>query len=204
LTASLNRPVKFALPPATYKDSRLWVQSLLAKGMTPGSVELFGEVGGYLMTHAVLGGNSADSAHSANGWPVPVPLSQPPDAPAFPVDVLSKWLAEFVIAQAIELQVPPDLPALLALGAVAGGISRKVTATPWAGWENEPTNLFVMPTLPPGDRKSQTFSKVFAPISDLERDLRAEEEPKVSEAESEIRIQMKMVERLEANIAKLD
>jgi hypothetical protein len=204
LADELNRPVKWALPPAQHKDARVWVQALLAKGAKPGSPELMGEIVGWLTAHATTVGHSADTADSADDWPFPIPLSQAPEVPAFPVDVLPEWLSSFVAAQATELQVPPDLPALLALGAVAGGIARKVTVSPWPGWENEPTNLFVMASLPPGERKSQTFSKVFAPIADLERDLQEEARPRVSESDSAIRIAQKRIEHLEAKIAKLD
>lgn len=149
-------------------------------------------------------GDPAPEAHASREWPAPVPLGLAPEVPEFPVEVLPPWLATFVRAQAVELQVPADLPALLVLGAAAGGIARKVTVTPWAGWENEPTNLFVMPCLPPGERKSQSFSKVFAPVAELERELRREAEPLVREAESEVRILQKRVEYLEAKISKCD
>ncbi len=135
-------------------------------------------------------------------WPDPITLRAEFDPSPFPVDVLPSWMQNYVVALAEEKQVPVDLPAMLVLGASAAGIARKVVVTPWKGWDREPTNLFTMCCLPPGERKSQTFSAVFAPVKDLEADLREREEPRVREAESLFRVAQKRVDFLEGKIAK--
>lgn len=155
------------------------------------------------------GGHSAQSANSAGEsappeWPAPVPMSQPPDVPEFPDDVLPDWMRAFVLAQAEELQVPVDLLALLVLAAASGGISRKVVVTPRAGWDWEPVNLFVLIALLPGERKSQTFNKVFAFLHELEKRLREVAEPIVKEAESDLRVAEGRVKHLEGQISKCD
>ena len=101
------------------------------------------------------------------------------------------------------LQVPIDLPALLILGIAGAGIARKVTVRPREGWD-EPTNLFVMAVLPPGDRKSQTFRKVLAPIAALERGLIDTMNPEIAKAESVFRIAQKRVDHLEARMVKVE
>jgi hypothetical protein len=143
-------------------------------------------------------------AGSPESWPEPVPLMSAFDPPPFPVDVLPPWMNDFATALAEEKQVPVDLPALLMLGAAAAGIARKVTVTPWPGWRNEPTNLYVMCCLPPGERKSQTFSEVFAPVMALEAEMRERAEPAVREAESRLRVAQKRVDHLEGKLAKTD
>jgi DNA polymerase-1 len=148
-------------------------------------------------------GGGTDS-NSAEVWPAPIPLSSDPDVPLFPLDVLPKWMSEFVAAQSEELQVPLDLPAALVLGGSAAGIARKVVVTPFPGWAKEPTNLFVMPALHPGERKSQSFHKVLSPIFELEKELRQEMEPIVKDAESEYRIKEKRLEHLEGKAAKAE
>lgn len=140
---------------------------------------------------------------AARRWPDPIPLSGQTPRPAFPADVLPDWMQAFVTAVAEELQVPTDLPAVAALGAAAGGIARKVTVTPWPGWTREPTNLFVMCCLPPGERKSQTFTKVFGPINGVERDAKVAAEPVVKAAESALRVADGRVKHLENKLTKV-
>lgn len=137
-------------------------------------------------------------------WPDPVPLTPAFDPPPFPVEALPRWAGAFAAAVAEEKQVPVDLPAVLVLGAVAAGVARKVVVTPWDGWSREPVNLFVLCALPPGERKSQTFAAVFAPVAAHEAELRAAAEPLVREAECRLRIARKRVEHLEGKIAKED
>jgi putative DNA primase/helicase len=137
-------------------------------------------------------------------WPDPVPLRSGFDPPPFPVDALPPWMRNYVLGLAEEKQVPVDLPAMLALGAASAGIARKVTVSPWPGWDHEPTNLYVFCSLPPGERKSQTFSAVFAPVMALEASLRERAEPVVNEAESAFRVAQKRVDHLEAKISKTD
>lgn len=110
----------------------------------------------------------------------------------------------YAIALAEEKQVPVDLAAMLILGAAAAGLARKVTVSPRPGWTAEPINLFVMCCLPQGERKSQTFSAVFAPVKVIEAELRKEAEPRVKEAESELRVKQKRVDHLEVKIAKAE
>lgn len=137
-------------------------------------------------------------------WPDPLPLAPAMEVPPFPVDVLTPWLRDYVLALSEEKQVPVDLAATLALGAVAAGIARKVVVSPWAGWEYEPVNIYVMCCLPPGERKSQTFSAVFAPVKAHEAERRLTEEPAILEAESLQRTAQKRVEHLEGKVAKED
>ncbi len=148
-------------------------------------------------------GNSAYSAYSAGGWPAPIPLGTAPSVPPFPVEVLSPWLAEYASAQSVELQVPVDLPAMLAVGFLAGGLGRKVVIRVRDGFA-EPTNLFVMPVLPPGERKTQTFAKSAAPIQMLERETRERMAPIIADAESDYRIAEGRVKNLEGRIARSD
>ena len=102
---------------------------------------------------------SADSAGSAAGWDQPIPLTRMARPPAFPVQALPEWLAEFVQAEATATQTPPDLAGMLvltALAAAAGGLA-EVQVRP--GWR-EPLNLFTVTALPPGNRKSDVFRDV--------------------------------------------
>jgi replicative DNA helicase len=162
------------------------------------------ETDGHGTPRAAVVGTVTATPQPALGWSDPVPLTPAFDPPPFPVDVLPDWMRKYAEAVAEEKQVPVDLPALLILGATAAGIARKVTVSPWPGWTQEPTNLFVLCALPPGERKSQTFAAVFAPVAALEADLRRREEPAVRAAESAQRVAQKRVDLLEGRVAKCD
>jgi hypothetical protein len=146
---------------------------------------------------------STNCADSASEWPAPVPLSTDPSVPPFPVEILPDWIAEWATAQAVELQVLVDLPALLALGLVGGGVARKYIAVVREGFP-EPVNMFVMAVLPSGERKSQTFRKACAPVQELQRQLREDARPVIAEAESEHRVAESRVKNLEGKLSKAD
>lgn len=150
------------------------------------------------------GAKSAAVTPQARPWPEPVPLHAAPDVPPFPTELLPPWMRDWVSAQAAELQVPADLPALLALGVAAAGIARNVVVSPWPGWSKEPTNLFIFCGLTPGEKKSQCFRKALAPVMLLEKAAAERAEPLVAEAEGRKRVAAKRVEHLELKLAKAD
>lgn len=104
----------------------------------------------------------------AESWPDPTPLGPPPPPP-FPLDQLPVVLGEWAWYTARALQVPGDLPALLALAACATAVQRRAEVAVHEGWR-ETLSLFVAPILPPGSRKSPVFDAAMAPIHDWERD----------------------------------
>ncbi|MBN9523104.1 DUF3987 domain-containing protein, partial [bacterium] len=146
---------------------------------------------------------AAPAAAGDDPWPDPIPLSRPVAVPPFPAEVLPGWVRDWAAAVATEKQVPVDLPALLALGLVGAGLARKVVARPRPGFA-EPVNLFVMPVLPPGERKSQTLAAALAPVRDLERELRDAARPAVAAAESDFRVAEARVKGLEAKLVKAE
>ncbi len=150
-----------------------------------------------------FGGNTNGQPATPLVWPSPIPLTIAPSVPSYPIEVLSPWLRDWAEAVALELQIPVDLPAGLGLGLLAAGIARKVVVSPRAGF-TEPTNLFVMVALPPGDRKTQTFRRAITPVQKLQREAREAAEPAIIEAESEHRIAEKRVKHLEDKIAKAE
>lgn len=64
----------------------------------------------------------------------------------------------------------------LAVLAVAAGGKVTVRATTWT----EPLCLFVLSVLPPGNRKSEVFRAMTAPIRMAEAELKQEIEPKIT------------------------
>ena len=95
-------------------------------------------------------------------WPEPYPF----DAhalPPFPVDALSPWMCDWAQAEALATQTPVDLPACLALTTSSLAISRAYRLRVRDGW-TEPTNLWAVVALPPGERKSVVYADATAPV----------------------------------------
>lgn len=120
------------------------------------------------------------AASDCRGWPDPTPLSVTPDLPQFPVWALPDWLGEYAAGLAEVTQTPTDLAGCLALAvlAVAAGGRVWVRATAWS----EPTNLFTLVVLPPGNRKSEVYKAMTAPIKAAEKILIEHARPRIHDA----------------------
>ncbi|WP_433467020.1 DUF3987 domain-containing protein [Spirillospora sp. CA-128828] len=114
------------------------------------------------------------------GWPDPTPLTSAPDLPRFPVWCLPEWAAEYAACVAEVTQTPVDLAGCLALAALAAAAGGNVTVS--AGAWAEPTNLFLVMVLPPGNRKSEVYKAMTAPIRAAERTLAELAGPAIAEA----------------------
>ncbi len=104
--------------------------------------------------------------------------------PPFPTEALGPELSAFVMSVAESAQVAPDLPAMLALAAIAACVSGKVRVRPKVDYE-EPLALFVVVALQPGERKSAVLAEMIAPIAQAEREQveRARQEREATQRE---------------------
>ncbi len=100
-------------------------------------------------------------------WPDPFPLDDMPNPPPFPIDALPHPLRDFAAAVSESTQTPPELPALVVLGACSTACARTARAEGDSGW-TEPLNLFLCIVQPPGSRKSAVVSECVKPIEDFE------------------------------------
>lgn len=123
---------------------------------------------------------AALAAAGRRGWAEPAPLTASPDVPEFPLWALPAWLGEYAAAVAEVTQTPPDLPGCLALAvlAVAAGGKVWVQAPAW----REPVNLYTVVVLPPGNRKSEVYKAMTAPIKTAEKTLAEATRPVIAEA----------------------
>lgn len=112
---------------------------------------------------------SVGNVAPAAPWPDPAPLIDV-HAPPFPLDMLPAWIGDHCEVVADRLQVPPDLCAQLALGALAtvamGHVRIHVTSS-WA----EPANLYLATVMPSGAGKSPADRYMVAPLRRLETQL---------------------------------
>jgi hypothetical protein len=95
-------------------------------------------------------------------WPVPDPIDAI-DLPPFPVDALCPWLRTWALAIALSMQTPVDLPACLGLTAVSMAAARVCHVQVRPDWI-EPTNIWTVVALPPGEKKSPVFSEALGPV----------------------------------------
>lgn len=110
---------------------------------------------------------SSDDFHE----PAPfLPLETPRDLPPFPVHALPSEVAVFVEQLTASLECPPDLPACLALGALASVSMKRFEVCPRGDW-SEPLNLYLAVALEPGESKSPVFRRVFGPLYKLQKQL---------------------------------
>jgi putative DNA primase/helicase len=116
-------------------------------------------------------------------WQAPVPFAEK-EGPEFPIEFLPDAVRHYVEAQADSQQVPIDLPACLVLGIGAAAGAGRVEALIRDGW-HEPANLFIMPVLPSGERKSSTMRDIVKPLQEKEEELIRNARPEVAEAEAE-------------------
>lgn len=101
-----------------------------------------------------------------SSWPLPEPF-EAPAPPPFDPSWLPGLYGDYAAALAESLQVAPDLPALVMLGAVSVATLGRFTVQAGPDWV-EPTQLFVCVALPPSEKKSPVFSRLFAPVREWE------------------------------------
>jgi len=115
-------------------------------------------------------GEKTSGSSSRSSWEEPVPLKQRGSPPPFPIETLFDWTASWAMAISAEKGATVDLGASLALDVVAGAIARNVQVSPRPGWY-EPTNLYTIVALAPGQRKTPVFKAALRPVRTLERQL---------------------------------
>lgn len=134
-------------------------------------------------------------------WSDPLPLNWHTDLPPFPVDALPPTLARFVHGLSVELQTPADLPGTVVLGVLAAAVGGKLVVQVRRNWR-EPTNLFTVPVLPPGSRKSAVVSACAHPLTDAESTLAEEAAPVILDKRTEREIRDQYADSLKRAAAK--
>src|SRR5215510_1701691 len=133
-------------------------------------------------------------------WEPPLPFDEV-QLPAFPVEALPSWLAQYIHALAHATQTPTDLAGLLGLAAVATAMAQKVRVEIRQGY-SEPVNVFVVVAMPPGSRKSPVFEAVMRPIQVYEAVLGRQKAADMAKAETRYTIAKGELQQLQAKAAK--
>lgn len=133
-------------------------------------------------------------------WPEIQPFESEP-LPEFPVDALPSPLREWVEAESIATQTPPDLAALLGLAVCASAIARNIVVEPRPGW-TEPTNIYTAIVLEPANRKSAVFADATKPLREVEKEEAEAAREKVAIERTERRQAELRLKNLERSLAK--
>ncbi len=135
-------------------------------------------------------------------WPTPIPLHDTNTPPEFPLHTLPEWIRNQIEQTATDLQVAPDLPATLALGALSVAALGKTRVTyPRQRW-TQPLNLYTAVALPPSAGKSPAKNAMFAPLETLEQQRLKDAATTKMRAETERSILEKRRKQLEDKAAK--
>ena len=144
------------------------------------------------------------AAEPDDPWPPLIPLVEDRDPPAFPIWTLPAWIADYAQHVADDLQVAPDLPAVLGLGALSvaalGNVKLRYPRQNWT----QPLNLFVTAALAPSAGKSPAKNAMFAPLEELEQRRIRNAAQRRMRADSERQILEKRRRNLEDKAAKGD
>ncbi|GAB2961438.1 YfjI family protein [Streptomyces heilongjiangensis] len=136
-------------------------------------------------------------------WEDPIPLTGRRERPPFPAHVLPSWLGEFVAAVAEETQTPVDLSGSIALAVLATAAGGRSVVHVRGSWR-EPTNLFTVVALPPGNRKSAVFTLLTNPLYEAEKQLKTAMQPVIVEAELTARLAKEAADKAAARAASAD
>lgn len=120
----------------------------------------------------------------AQGWmEPPVPLAAMPVLPTFPAGIFPPWIEAEISALAESTQTPRDLSAMVVLGVLATGCGGRATVKIAADW-SEPTNLYAVPAMASGTRKSTVYATLTAPLMTAEKMLADASREAITEARS--------------------
>jgi replicative DNA helicase len=136
-------------------------------------------------------------------WADPLPLSERPVLPRFPVEVLPDPYNKMVVQVAEFTQTDPGMAGSAALTALATAAGGRCEIEVRPGWR-EPLNLFTVVAADPGERKSAVQAQMTEPLLDAERALAEAARPAILEAETALDVAQKAAHRARQQAGNAD
>jgi replicative DNA helicase len=123
-------------------------------------------------TQPITPNGYADATDTAEvePWPEPIPIGSTTAPAPFPLDAFPAFIADQCAQAAVEMQLTPDLAAMLAittLSTVTAGRVEIVIRGPWS----EGTNTYTVTSLPPSAGKSPTLKMMCGVLDRWEETL---------------------------------
>jgi hypothetical protein len=133
-------------------------------------------------------------------WPDPLPLDTLA-VPPFPSDMLPPVLRSLVEDIVRVIQVQPDLPGVLVLGAVGSCCARRLDVA-IGRTHLEPLNTYCAVVAESGERKGPALRSVLHPLYVVEAELRASMQPQLREARERRQLAERRLEALRQAAAR--
>jgi Protein of unknown function (DUF3987) len=125
-----------------------------------------------------------DEPSGAEVMPPPDPIDlDTPNLGPLPRGIFPEWSENYIGAVAAEMEVPRELVAGMELGCLATTNQRKAVVEIKPGYR-EPLNLFVMPTMDSGNRKTAVVNKVTGTVRKWESEQVEAQKPLIKQAHS--------------------
>ena len=146
--------------------------------------------------------NAPAAPTNPTDWPEPLPIINNIDTPNFPLHTLPTWITNHINQTARNLQLTPDLPAQLALGALSvAALGNTRISYDRDNW-TQPLNLYITIACPPSTGKSPAKAAIFKALEDLEQERTRQARKNLLVHESERKILEKQKQELEAKASK--
>ena len=126
------------------------------------------------------------SLGAEDAWDEPLSIDRPHLSP-FPVTLLGSNLAAVVEAVTAQVQVAPDIPAMISLSSISTAIGGRVQIRIRPGW-SEASSIWTATVAGAGERKSAAEGPFSDTLRGLERELQAKAIPEIEDAEQELKI----------------
>lgn len=133
------------------------------------------------------GGDSVISVrHLPGGWEEPISIDRPNLTP-FPTERLGPDLAAIVNAVTAQVQVAPDIPAMISLAAISTAVGGRAQFRIRPGWSEAPS-VWTATVAGAGERKSAAEGPFSDALRRIEKKLREEALPEIEEAEQALKV----------------
>ena len=125
-----------------------------------------------------------------DGWETPIPLGDTEQLPTYPIHTYPTWIADQATQVAQELQLPIDLPAMIAVTALSICCQTYADVNVQGTW-TEPLNTYTITSMPPSAGKSPAFKAMLKPIEHYEQELIDEATPERDRVDTHRKILLK-------------
>lgn len=133
------------------------------------------------------GGDSVISVrHLPGGWDEPISIDRPKLTP-FPTHLLGPELSAVVDAVTDQVQVAPDIPAMISLAAISTAVGGRAQIKIRPGW-SEASSVWTATVAGAGERKSAAEGPFSDALRQIEKHLREEAVPEIEEAEQALKV----------------
>lgn len=130
---------------------------------------------------------SDDADPDSAAWPDTPIIPGPPEPVRLPLEVLPPSLRDQVGSVAASMQVPEDIPLLLALACASAAVGGKVEVVVRLGWR-EPVSLYVAIIYLPAGRKSPTYAIMTEPLRERESECIRDATPSLLAAQDVVEV----------------